>query len=232
MRNKLVDALDFAEEKHKFQKRKGSDIPYFDHILKVVQVLQEYGASINVMVAGALHDTIEDTDTTIEDIVSLFGVEVAYMVDTVTEKKGLPYEDRKKLQSLRIGGATKEIKMLKCADCIANLTDTEQQMKQEGFWNLFNAPKAEIKKHYQDTLFACRELEGEKIYAHFEGLFNKIFAEEKVLDANSEALKKFLTPEQIDWIGECDKTVGAEATKEQESARASYKSSTLFAREK
>lgn len=204
MKNQFLLALNFAEEKHKFQKRKGSDVPYFDHILKVVQVLQENGADTETMIVGALHDTLEDTDTTINEIVSLFGVDIGYMVDTLSERKSLQYDERKHMQYLRIRSSTKKIKMVKCADCISNLRDCAEQMGQENFWSIFNAPKENIQKHYKETLEACAELKGEKIYSQFKEVYEKVFEEKKIQKycTDCKFMERVLTPDTDDWF--CD----------------------------
>ncbi|MBC7746590.1 bifunctional (p)ppGpp synthetase/guanosine-3',5'-bis(diphosphate) 3'-pyrophosphohydrolase [Pedobacter sp.] len=80
----LAHAIDFASDKHKGQKRKSGE-PYITHPLSVAGILIEWGMDIDTILAGVLHDTIEDTETTINDIESLFGRDVAFLVDGVTK---------------------------------------------------------------------------------------------------------------------------------------------------
>ena len=80
----LVSAIDFATEKHRGQKRKSGE-PYITHPLSVAGSLVEWGLDIDTILAGVLHDTIEDTETTIVDIEALFGRDVAFLVDGVTK---------------------------------------------------------------------------------------------------------------------------------------------------
>ena len=80
----LVSAVDFASEKHRGQKRKSGE-PYITHPLAVAGFLVEWGLDIDTILAGVLHDTIEDTETTLEDIEKLFGRDVAFLVDGVTK---------------------------------------------------------------------------------------------------------------------------------------------------
>ena len=80
----LVSAIDFATEKHRGQKRKSGE-PYIIHPLSVAGLLVEWGLDIDTILAGVLHDTIEDTETTIVDIEALFGRDVAFLVDGVTK---------------------------------------------------------------------------------------------------------------------------------------------------
>lgn len=80
----LVSAVDFATEKHRGQKRKSGE-PYITHPLSVAGLLVEWGLDIDTILAGVLHDTLEDTETSIVEIESLFGRDVAFLVDGVTK---------------------------------------------------------------------------------------------------------------------------------------------------
>jgi len=80
----LESAIDFALEKHRGQKRASGEA-YIVHPLEVAAILTEWGMDIDSVVAGVLHDTVEDTETTLSDIENLFGREVAFLVDGVTK---------------------------------------------------------------------------------------------------------------------------------------------------
>lgn len=80
----LESAIDFAREKHRGQKRKSGE-PYITHPLEVAAILCEWGMDIDSLIAGVLHDTVEDTDATLRDIENLFGRDVAFLVDGVTK---------------------------------------------------------------------------------------------------------------------------------------------------
>ena len=80
----LASAIDYATEKHAGQKRKSGE-PYINHPLAVAGILIEWGMDIDTVVAGVLHDTVEDTDATLDDLESLFGRDVAFLVDGVTK---------------------------------------------------------------------------------------------------------------------------------------------------
>lgn len=80
----LDHAIDFASKKHEGQKRKSGE-PYIIHPLSVADTLIEWGMDIDTVLAGILHDTVEDTDATLEDIENLFGHDVAFLVDGVTK---------------------------------------------------------------------------------------------------------------------------------------------------
>lgn len=80
----LVSAVDFAIDKHRGQKRKSGE-PYIIHPLSVAGLLIDWGMDIDTVLAGILHDTVEDTSTTLDDIEALFGRDVAFLVDGVTK---------------------------------------------------------------------------------------------------------------------------------------------------
>lgn len=80
----LEHAIDYATDKHKDQKRKSGE-PYIIHPLAVAHNLIEWDMDIDTVLAGVLHDTVEDTDATLEEIENLFGRDVAFLVDGVTK---------------------------------------------------------------------------------------------------------------------------------------------------
>jgi GTP diphosphokinase / guanosine-3',5'-bis(diphosphate) 3'-diphosphatase len=80
-----------------------------------------------VIVSALLHDTVEDTDTTIEELCDKFGPDVARTVAEVTDDKSLPKEERKRLQVLRAGSISDAAKLVKLADKIGNLRDIAER---------------------------------------------------------------------------------------------------------
>lgn len=80
----LDSAIDFAAKKHEGQKRNSGE-PYINHPLAVAGILVEWGMDIDTVIAGVLHDTVEDTDATLDELESLFGRDVAFLVDGVTK---------------------------------------------------------------------------------------------------------------------------------------------------
>ena len=180
MKDLLYKPMQFAKIKHEGQKRKVSNVPYITHIIAVAKILEEEGADIKTIIVGILHDTLEDTNTTIEELTKEFGVEIAYMVDTLSEKKGLPYNDRKHMQALRVKYACKDVKMVKCADCLSNLTDTYKDLKiYPDVWSKFNAGKQDIQKHYREIIIAVSELKDTNIYNRLVDVYKKVFGQEE-----------------------------------------------------
>src|ERR1044071_7377984 len=97
----ILKACDFAARKHVSQRRKNADKdPYINHPIGVAWILINEGHVTDpvTLQAALLHDTVEDTDTTIEEIVAEFGTDVGHVVAEVTDDKSLPKEERKKKQ--------------------------------------------------------------------------------------------------------------------------------------
>ncbi len=117
-------ALDFAARKHVHQRRKGELAePYVNHLSDVARLLAEAteGEDITVVIAGLLHDTIEDTDTTCAELAKEFGPEVAELVAEVTDDMSLPRTERKRLQVEMAPHKSLRARMIKLADKTSNL---------------------------------------------------------------------------------------------------------------
>jgi GTP diphosphokinase / guanosine-3',5'-bis(diphosphate) 3'-diphosphatase len=124
--NIVIKALTFAADKHRNQRRKDADAsPYINHPIGVGDVLaNEAGIEDErVLIAAILHDTIEDTETTEQELVRLFGKEVADVVLEVTDEKSLPKAERKRLQVEHAASLSRRAKLVKLADKICNLRD-------------------------------------------------------------------------------------------------------------
>jgi guanosine-3',5'-bis(diphosphate) 3'-pyrophosphohydrolase len=123
---RLIKATDFAACKHRLQKRKDAEAsPYINHPLALARVLRlEAGVEdIDVLVSALLHDTVEDTETTLEELAREFGPQVAGIVAEVTDDHSLPKAERKRLQVERAPRASTQAKLVKLADKICNLRD-------------------------------------------------------------------------------------------------------------
>lgn len=126
----LLHAISFAANKHRDQRRKGSDkAPYINHPIQVATLLAEYGGITDVAVlqAAILHDTIEDTQTTAADLEREFSADIAALVLEMTDDKSLPSAERKRRQMERAPGLSPRAKCIKLADKIANVGDIGSQ---------------------------------------------------------------------------------------------------------
>jgi guanosine-3',5'-bis(diphosphate) 3'-pyrophosphohydrolase len=122
----LLKALSFAAYKHRDQRRKDAEAsPYINHPIALAEVLAAEGGvnDIEVLAAALLHDTIEDTATTFEELVEKFGGRIAGMVAEVTDDQNLPKADRKRLQIEHAAELSAGAKLVKLADKICNLRD-------------------------------------------------------------------------------------------------------------
>ena len=95
MSDKFNDVIDFVVTKHSKQKRKVMPFPYIVHVYEVFQILREEGCDELTLKVGLLHDVVEDTDATLDEVKMKFGDEVAKLVNDLTEIKSLPYIERK-----------------------------------------------------------------------------------------------------------------------------------------
>lgn len=147
----MQKAIRFSIKTHEVyqkQKRKGKDIPYITHPLTVGLILARAGASMNVIMAGILHDTIEDSvpekKVTKEMLAERFGGEVAALVDSVTEKnrETLSWNDRKRAALAHIADFSHESLLVKSADTLANTNELLEDYKKDGdaVFDRFNAP--------------------------------------------------------------------------------------------
>ena len=122
----LLKAVSFAAHKHRKQRRKdASSTPYINHPLMVIRLMAEIGGVQykDALMAGVLHDTVEDTDTTPAEIEELFGETVRGLVMEVTDDKSLSKYARKQLQIAHAPCLSPNAKIIKLADRTANVTD-------------------------------------------------------------------------------------------------------------
>lgn len=125
----LLKALHFAADKHRDQRRKNKDAsPYINHPIHVAQILAETGGitDVEILAAAILHDTVEDTETSLDELSQLFGARVAHIVNEVTDDKTLPKAERKQAQVDHAKVITTEGALVKLADKTSNILDIAQ----------------------------------------------------------------------------------------------------------
>jgi guanosine-3',5'-bis(diphosphate) 3'-pyrophosphohydrolase len=121
----VLRAARFAAERHSRQRRlDAAASPYINHPLALAQILSEADVGDSVVLAAALlHDTVEDTETTLAEVEALFGPQVAGIVAEVTDDGSLPKAERKRLQVANAPHKSTGAKLVKLSDKIANLRD-------------------------------------------------------------------------------------------------------------
>lgn len=123
---RVIKAINFAAEKHRFQTRKGANaLPYIIHPIGVAHSLMTIGhvRDMDIIVAALLHDTVEDTATSFEEIKEHFGLRVEGFLRELTDDKSLPQVERKRLQIVNAPHKSAGAAQIKLSDKLYNLTD-------------------------------------------------------------------------------------------------------------
>lgn len=164
---KISRAIRFSIKTHEVyqkQKRKVEDIPYIIHPLTVGLILSRAGADEDTVVAGILHDTIEDSiaekKVTTTMLADRFGERVADLVASVSEqRKELPWEDRKQDALEQIQTFSHNSLLIKSADIIANASELADDYERDGasVFGHFSAPKEKLLQHYLRAITAIVE---------------------------------------------------------------------------
>lgn len=132
---RIIKAIDFAAERHKYQFRKGiGKVPYINHPVKVAEILSACGENdTDLIISALLHDVIEDTAKNEQEIKQLseiilkkFGESVLLIVLEVSDNKFLPVDERKRLQVIHTPKLSEKAKKLKIADKISNIADIKK----------------------------------------------------------------------------------------------------------
>ncbi len=178
MKTKIHDAIIFATLKHQGQKRKGTDIPYIVHPMEVMHILTANGCGEDVVVAGILHDVLEDTNTTREEVLEAFGQEVLDIVVSESEDKSRSWKERKQATIDHLKHADIKVKLVCCADKLSNIRSVYCDMKKVGerLWDRFNAPKGDICWYYDGIAGALEGVEGYPMYCELKELVKVVFA--------------------------------------------------------
>jgi GTP diphosphokinase / guanosine-3',5'-bis(diphosphate) 3'-diphosphatase len=166
----LLKALAFAAHKHRDQRRKDAEAsPYINHPIELADVLVNEGGitEVEVLCAALLHDTVEDTDTTPEELTDAFGSRIARIVAEVTDDKRLPKDVRKRLQIEHAPSLSHEAKLVKLADKLCNLRDVAERPPAK--WDLAR------RREYYD--WAKRVVDGMRgTHARLEAAFDAAYA--------------------------------------------------------
>ena len=186
LNTELLDrAIIFAVKAHAGTERRGKGYPYIVHPLEAVEIVSTMTKDQELLAAAALHDTVEDTDVTVDQIRAEFGPRVAELVAAESDQfeAGVSEEDswhaRKKAAIDRLAKASRDAKIVALGDKLSNMRAIARDYAVQGdaLWNLFHAkdPK-DHEWHYRGLADSLRELEDTFAFKEFEKLINEVFA--------------------------------------------------------
>ena len=195
MANKLLDttlldrAIVFAVRAHAGTERRGKGFPYIVHPLEAVEIVATMTPDQELLAAAALHDTVEDTDVTIEQIRAEFGDRIASLVASESDVQvdGVSEEDswhaRKQAAIDRLSRASHDAKIVALGDKLSNMRAIARDYAKQGdqLWNLFHAkdPK-DHEWHYRGLAESLRELQDTFAYKEFEQLIDQVFKHRRI----------------------------------------------------
>ena len=181
----LLDrAIIFAVNAHAGTERRGKGFPYIVHPMEAVEIVATMTSDQELLAAAALHDTVEDTDVTVDQLREEFGDRIASLVasesdtfqDGVSEEDS--WHDRKRAAINRLASASHDAKIVALGDKLSNMRAIARDYSVMGdaLWNIFHAkdPK-DHEWHYRGLADSLRELEDTFAFKEFEGLIDKVF---------------------------------------------------------
>lgn len=178
---KLEEAISFATRCHSGQVRKGSTVPFILHPIEVMQILSGMNADTNLLIAGLLHDVVEDTDTGIGEITENFGEDVAKLVSGHSEDKSKTWHERKATEIAETIQADIRMQKLVLADKLANMRSIHKDFGEIGdkLWCRFNAGAEQQAWYYGQMVGALASMNedkaGAKYYEEFKHLYGEVF---------------------------------------------------------
>ena len=190
MGNKYLDtelfdrAAKFAVDAHHNTERRGKGFPYVIHVFEAAEIVSTMTTDPELLSAAVLHDTIEDTGVTVEEIRREFGERVAHLVEAESDRfiEGLSEEaswhDRKQAAIDRIAAASRDAKMVAMGDKLSNMRAIWRDYREKGdeVWNIFHVKdKKQHEWHYRGLLSSLSELKGTFAYHEFEKLLDDVF---------------------------------------------------------
>ena len=194
MPNKSLDtqlldrAIVFAVKAHAGTERRGKGFPYIVHPMEAMEIVATMTPDQELLAAAALHDTVEDTDVTIDQIRAEFGDRVASLVEAESDVmvEGVSEEDswhaRKQAAIDRLARAPHDAKMVALGDKLSNMRAIARDYAMQGdkLWSLFHAsdPK-DHEWHYRGLADSLRELSGTFAFQEFESLIDQVFSHNK-----------------------------------------------------
>jgi (p)ppGpp synthase/HD superfamily hydrolase len=151
----IEKALQVASQAHEKQYRKCTNIPYITHPVAVGMILMKAGYDDDIIAAGILHDTVEDTELSLEDIERIFGTKIANIVEGCSEPdKSLTWEERKEHTIELLKTASVDIRAVACADKLHNIRSIISDFEQHGdaVWGRFRRGKLQQEWYYRNVI--------------------------------------------------------------------------------
>ena len=184
-RNELINkAIIFATKHHEGVCRKGKLIPYIIHPMEVMGIISSITDDVDIIAAGALHDLVEDTDVTLDDIKREFNERVASIVAAESQNylpgytDDLSWEEVRRLQIEKIKHASIEVKIVALADKLSNIKAIYIDKTKIGskIWDLFSEKNPHLHKwRFYELLKCFDELNDTFAFKEFEYFVNKTF---------------------------------------------------------
>ena len=174
-------AVAFATQAHSGTERRGKAYPYIIHPMEAVSIVATITNDPEMLAATILHDTVEDTDVTIEQIREIFGDRVADLVqhETAPLDDSLTWREKKTQQIKQLAEAPYDSKVVALGDKLSNMRGIAWDYRKVGdeVWKLFHAPngKDDIAWYYRSLADALSELSGTTAYLEFVSLVNEVF---------------------------------------------------------
>lgn len=191
MANKYLDtafvdkAIKFAVDAHADTERRGKGFPYVIHVLEAMEIVATITSDPELLAAAALHDTVEDTDVTLEQLRAEFGDRVAELVhsesDVLTEGEAeeISWHDRKQAAIERLAAASHDAKIVALGDKLSNMRAIRRDYERVGdeLWKIFHAPggKPDHEWHYRGLADSLSELSDTDAYREFIAAVNEVF---------------------------------------------------------
>ncbi|NPA38274.1 MAG: HD domain-containing protein [Candidatus Nanohaloarchaeota archaeon] len=155
---RLKEAILFALRSHSTQKRKTKDSHYFWHSFSVARLVEEFGGSEDAVIAAVLHDVVEDTSISLEEITQKFGEKVAGLVSELTSEKATDWKEKKQKTLEKFKIMSIEAKLIKLADKVDNLEDIKRDLLAgRNPWQYFNAGRDMQRWYYGQFLSMAKE---------------------------------------------------------------------------
>lgn len=188
LNTELLDrAIVFAVRAHAGTERRGKGFPYIVHPMEAMEIVATMTPDQELLAAAALHDTVEDTDVTVEQIRAEFGERIASLVAAESDAfvEGVSDEDswhdRKKAAIERLAKAPHDAKIVALGDKLSNMRAIARDYAVQGdaLWTLFHAkdPKDHA-WHYRGLADSLRELQDTFAFREFESLIDQVFGKE------------------------------------------------------